>query len=45
MNRIKPYIGKFSYLGFWASNASSLLKIGQFLSAIAIKQTPPYKTL
>ena len=33
MNRIKPYIGKFPYLGFWAGNASSLPKIGQFLIA------------
>ena|SRR5277367_4040425 len=33
MDRIKVYIGKFSYLGFWASNASSLPKIGQFLIA------------
>ena len=33
MSRIKEYIGKFSYLGFWASNASSLPKILQFLIA------------
>ena len=33
MDRIKVYIGKFSYLGFWASNDSSLPKIGQFLIA------------
>ena len=34
MYRIKPDIGKFSYLGFWVS---SLPKIGQFLIAILNK--------
>ena len=38
------HIGLFPYLGFWASNASSFPKIGQFLIAIPIKQTSPYKT-
>ena len=33
MSRIKPDMGKLPYLGFWASNASSLSKIGQFLIA------------
>src|SRR5277367_4372435 len=42
--QLRLNIGKFPYLCFWASNASSLPKIGQFLIATYIKQKSPYKT-
>ena len=41
MDRIKRYLGKFSYLGFWASNASSLSKILYFLNEL--NEHPPIR--
>ena len=36
----KPDIGKFSYLGFWASNDSSLPKIGLINCYLLNKHSP-----
>ena len=43
MYRIKPDIGKLPYLGFWASNASSLSKIGAVFNCYLLNKHPPIR--